>query len=360
MSYNNIIIYFMSGTGNSYRAAKWMGQVAEDNDVNTKVITIEDGNPEKEIENSSDNLVGIVMPTHFWTAPWHMMRFVYRLPRRKSTHAFCVATRSGLKVGPVFLNGVSGSATFIIALILALKGYSVQGIMGLSMPTKVMWIWPGLPLKANMRIINHAKVRADKFIGSILSGDKKWITWNNLYDIICAFFFFPASLGFLLVGRFFHAKLFFANNKCNSCGICAQSCPVGAIKMWGKEKPWPFWRYNCESCMRCMAFCPQKAVEVGHSWAVILYLIITIPVATYFLAAVGGSVPGILNSWIKGLVHFLYIYPAIFISYYLFYFLTRIPVINTIFTYTTLTHIFRRYHEPDTKLKEIIAQKRKI
>lgn len=43
----------------------------------------------------------------------------------------------------------------------------------------------------------------------------------------------------------------------------------------------------------------------------------------------------------------------LFLSYYIFYWLMKIKPINALFTYTTFTHIYPRYHEPDTKLKDL-------
>ena len=37
----------------------------------------------------------------------------------------------------------------------------------------------------------------------------------------------------------------------------------------------------------------------------------------------------------------------------------KIKPINTLFTYTTFTHIYPRYHEPDTSLKEFRVKKDK-
>jgi hypothetical protein len=131
MSYKSAVIYVMSGTGNSYRSSVWFKDFSEEKKASARVIPVEQANPEEEILEGSQSLVGIVMPTHGFTAPWHMLKFVYRLPRRRSTHAFCVATRAGLKFGRVFTPGISGSGTFIIAVLLALKGYDVLGVMSL-------------------------------------------------------------------------------------------------------------------------------------------------------------------------------------------------------------------------------------
>ncbi len=166
-----------------------------------------------------------------------------------------------------------------------------------------------------------------------------------------------------MIGRFFLAKLFFANNNCNGCGVCSSYCSVGAIKMRGKKNPRPFWKYNCESCMRCAAFCPHNAVEAGHSWGIILYFISAVPISAYLFSWLGRYIPGIGSlegHWIGDILNLIYYYPAIFISYYIFSVLIQLPVINWLFTHTTMTHFWGRYREHDTKLKNIAARKKDI
>lgn len=110
--------------------------------------------------------------------------------------------------------------------------------------------------------------------------------------------------------------------------------------------------------MRCSAYCPRHAIEAGQSWGVLLYFISTVPVAAYLFSWLNGYVSGVANlgeSWIGSILDLLYYYPAIFLSYYLFHILLRIPAMHWIFTHTTMTHLsfWGRYHEPGTKLKQI-------
>ena len=362
MSYRKTVIYFLSGTGNSYRVSTWLEQQAAEAGLQTKICSVNDADPAQEIEASSETLLGLVLPTHGFTAPWHMIKFALRLPRRKATHVFCMATRAGLRFGNVFLPGISGSATFLISLILFLKGYRVRGVTAVDMPSNWYSLHPTQRALSIERIKKRAMFKTRKSLTRLLSGGRMWLTWNNLYEAIWGVLLSYISLLYLAAGRFFLAKLFFANRNCDGCGICASNCPVGAIKMQGSDSPWPFWRYNCESCMKCAAFCPKNAIEAGHSWAVILWILTSWPASIFLLSRLGLYFPGaekLSGTWMASAIDLAFFYPALIISYFVFSRLLRIPLINRLFSVTTFTHLtcWGPYLEPETKIKHLQDRK---
>jgi hypothetical protein len=109
-----------------------------------------------------------------------------------------------------------------------------------------------------------------------------------------------------------------------------------------------------------MGYCRKKAVEAGHSWVFLQSFIMAVPVfaniTTGLTNAIGGSL-GIKNDWLMLLVEALYYIPALILSYWAFWMLIRIPAINTIFSVTTLTHYFKRFHDPETRLRSLIKRK---
>jgi hypothetical protein len=141
-SLKNCLLYYWSGTGNSYRISTWVKKMAEERGLTCQLRSVDKCNPVKEIKNDKESILGIIFPTHGFTAPWHILKFVWQLPRNRSTHAFCIAARAGLKFGKVFPPGISGSATFIVALILWLKGYHVRGAMSVDMPSNWFSLHP--------------------------------------------------------------------------------------------------------------------------------------------------------------------------------------------------------------------------
>lgn len=349
-------ICYWSGTGNSYRVAQWMGAIAEQRGVETDTLSFAEARAKKGFAAPKQSFVNLVFPTHGFTAPWHVMKFAWNMPHGNSTRVYCVATRAGLKFGSVFIPGISGSATFVIALMLLLKGYKVYGTMSVDMPSNWYSLHPIQSRKSHEAIIKRAERRVAGFMDKALSQSKVWVTGNNLYELILGLALSLVSVGYLLFGKFFLAKLFFANTSCDGCGLCQKHCTVGAISMRGKDRR-PFWKYNCESCMKCAALCPHNAIEAGHSWGVILYFVTTLPIFAYLLSLLGAdSFAKAFDGYLLGnFLNILYFYPAIFVSYYAFSLLIRIPFVNHLFTNTTLTHLpfWGRYREPGTKLRDL-------
>lgn len=50
------------------------------------------------------------------------------------------------------------------------------------------------------------------------------------------------------------------NRLCNSCGVCARSCPLQAIPL---DNPKQVDKSKCISCMRCVKVCPNQARQVN-------------------------------------------------------------------------------------------------
>ena len=355
MRYKDVSIYFMTGTGNSYRAAIQMAEAAKNHEVSVRVLPIEKGGPSRGIMDGEQRLLGLIMPTHGFTAPWPMIRFTLRLPPGNGTHAFVVPTRAGLRFWRHYTPGMEGTAGYLIALILLIKGYSVRSVTGLDMPSNWTSLHPGLKPGSVVGIIHRAKQKCTSLMETILTGDRRFSPGSFL-QLLFGLLLIPISAGYLVLGRFYLAKLFFADNRCTGCGICVDNCPNRAVRMQGGKNPRPYWTFSCESCMRCMGYCPAKAIQAGHSLGILLYFITTIPVGVLILNKLGHIFAGIQDlptTWMNNLFQYPYILLSLYICYLLFTLLIRIPIINSVFTWTTFTRIWRRYHEPETTIKEI-------
>ena len=83
-----IRIFYMSGTGNSHRVATWMQEFSKKQGADSQIHSIDKIKIEYKTKEVARNLLGIVCPTHGFTAPWHVIKFALRLPLGRSTRAF--------------------------------------------------------------------------------------------------------------------------------------------------------------------------------------------------------------------------------------------------------------------------------
>jgi len=73
--YEKLVLYYQSGTGNSYRTAVWMAEATQKAGLPVELIPIHLANPVKELTDNAKSLVGFVSPTHGFIAPWSMLKF---------------------------------------------------------------------------------------------------------------------------------------------------------------------------------------------------------------------------------------------------------------------------------------------
>lgn len=94
-----------------------------------------------------------------------------------------------------------------------------------------------------------------------------------------------------------------------------------------------------------MNYCPNKAVEVSYPLAVAFYFV-SVTILGNLLADL--EFAGLM-------VRYLFTIGAVYIAYWVFHLhlLNIIPLISRMFSVTTLTHYYRRYHEPQTKLSDM-------
>jgi len=372
--YKEAVFYVMSGTGNTYRVSRWIEEIVNRHKVKAKVVMIEDADFNNDFNRSPDFLVGLLFPTHGFMPPWSMIKFLFRMPKRTNVSVMCVATRGALKIESLQIPGAAGFATFFAAIMMFIKGYRVKAIFSLDMPSNFINFHWGLHPKNVDKISNKAQSRLKLLIPRILNDQIILFTRNNLWEslwCVLLFWLFPIyPIIYLIIARMFMAKVMFSNNKCVGCGMCARFCPNNAILMKdiGTKKR-PYWTYHCENCLRCMGYCRKRAVEAGHSWAVLLYFITSVPVISYAWAWLHGALnfyPVISGYWTAEIVYIFkvalytaYFLSAVFLSYWIFWHLIQFPFFNKFFSLTTLTHYYRRYHQPQTRLKDMAGIKGK-
>ena len=55
-------------------------------------------------------------------------------------------------------------------------------------------------------------------------------------------------------------KFFFADDNCNTCGVCESICPVNNIQLVEGK---PQWQHKCQQCLACINLCPENSIQYG-------------------------------------------------------------------------------------------------
>lgn len=347
--YNQLIIYYFSGTGNAKNAAYWIKEVADQKGINNTLINIDRFEKIVIPEVNGKVLVGFCSPTHGFNLPPITLKFIAKFPGIKNADVFILNTRGGLKLSKLFIPGLSGLAQILPALILLFKGFRVVGMQPLDLPSNWIILHPGLRKPVIDSIYLRCQKIVDSFANKLLDGGRKY---KALLSLPIDLLMIPVAIGYYFIGRFFLAKTLVATDACNRCGICIKHCPVKAIKM---IKNIPFWSYKCESCMRCINTCPQRAIETAHGFSILIFYIamgIIIPLIfthlkSYFQFELENATVSVyLISVLEWAIFIL----IVFIGYRLLHFFMKNKTFNKIIIYTSLSKykFWRRYHSPKT------------
>ncbi len=348
MKYDQLIIYYFSGTGNARNAAIWIEKIAKEKGLKTHLINIDRFKTVGIPELTGKTLIGFCSPTHGFNMPPIVLRFLTKYPRVNNVDGFILNTRGGLKLGKFFLPGLSGVAQLLPALILRLKGFRIVGMQALDLPSNWLILHPGLKEKVIDSIYKRCNVIVNKFAASLLEGKPKY---KALLSVPVDLALTPISLGYYFIGRFFFAKTLIATNDCTNCNICILKCPTEAIKIVDDK---PFWTYKCESCMRCANICPHRAIETTHGFYALVISIFSLIISPFLVSVLKHfEVLDFINKYevtkqIWSIIDTIILLMFVFISYGIIHFLMRFKFVDRIITYTSLSKykFWRRYKPP--------------
>ena len=346
--YENVTIYYFSGTGNALTASRWIRENAEKKGIKTDLISIDRFKKIRVPAAEGKRLLGFCYPTHGFSLPWIMLKFIFRFPAKERCDVFLLNTRAGSKIFNWCAPGISGIAQILPALILLVKGFKIRSLFPLDMPSNWIAVHPGFKPVTVAAIVARCRVMVDGFCDKVLAG-RKYFRPNVFVMMPLDIALAPVAFMYFMYGRFFFAKLYIASTDCDACSLCEQKCPTASIIMINKR---PFWKFSCESCMRCINICPRKAIQTSHSLAVVIAVISSFLPIALLLKILNSYIPLSLHKPADFIVNWGISLTLFFVVSGLVFWLIRLKWINKFFAATSLTKYWRRYIAPGIKPRD--------
>jgi ferredoxin len=346
--YNQLIIYYFSGTGNAKNCAYWICAEAGKLGIKADMIDISRTDVKNITPPSAGTLVGFCSPTHGFDFPGITRKFIRRFPVADGADVFVLNTRAGVRLFKSVIPGLSGVLHYVSAIILLYKGYRITGLLPVDLPSNWISLHPAIGPAGTEIIYTKQKRKVTLFAEKILTGKT---VYRALYDVLQDLIISPVTIGYLLMGRFFLSKSYFASRDCTGCMRCLKECPVSAITVVDGRM---FWTAKCESCMHCMNICPEKAIETPHGFLIAFFYFFSIAISALSAYLVINSAAGTYLSFMNnGFIRFLIIsaaaLPFYFMTYRIIHYLMRVPAIERVMVFTSLTRLkyWGRYKAPE-------------
>ncbi|MGM9522176.1 MAG: EFR1 family ferrodoxin [Oscillospiraceae bacterium] len=228
------MIYYFSATGNSQWAASELAQLTSDN-----IASITDIMRDPPRDIPVQDVLGIVFPIHAYGPPRIVRDFVKLLRPEPSTYIYAVAT--------------CGSSTGYAFSMLE-ENFRFDAAYSICMPNNYI-----ITYDVNSEALVKRKLRdAPKSLKRIAKGvnsraHEELLSRGGLSRAQSYSYYDSYQ-------REITDEPFYSESKCDSCGVCAQVCPLGNIKLKDGK---PSWNGSCMLCMACINSCPVRAIQYG-------------------------------------------------------------------------------------------------
>jgi ferredoxin len=233
-------IFYFSGTGNTLASAKQIAAALGDTAVISIARVMEKSGPDKRapIAIESDSVI-IMYPAYGYGAPAMVRAFLKRADVRCEYLAVLVLYASKAGGAPAAAKNLLKKRKIKVNYFGRIR--SVENYIPMFGAPKDEKVGPRVALQKTETARVADDIRARKT------------------NKVLGFRPFAAFINLLFRGgRHLFVKSYRVLPSCTGCGVCANICPTGCIKIEnGRAKV----TKNCEHCQACLNFCPHKAIR---------------------------------------------------------------------------------------------------
>lgn len=233
-----MVLYF-SGTGNSKYAAKIISQTTND-----ELVSLNDRIKNKNYSPlHSEKPYVLVCPVYAGRIPRIVEEYILRTEFKGTKKIYFAVTCAQ----------TPWITEKYISKLCSHKQLVSLGFNSIIMPQNYIVNGGTKSMAENKPIIAKAKGKIEK-IAKCINEQKKLVIEIPGKAIM------STVLNPIMYKMMISAKGFYATDKCNGCGKCAERCPLNNISL---ENGKPVWGNNCTHCMACIGGCPTQAIEYG-------------------------------------------------------------------------------------------------
>ena len=243
------MIFYFSGTGNSFYAAKKLAEATGEN-----LISISQALKERQFsyELADHEKIGFVMPIYAWDMPHFIVDFIRKLEMKgyRDQYVFGLFTGGG-KTGAGYA-GERLEKTLQAKRIILSAGFYVL------MPGNYTVGYGAMPKEMETKVLDSAEKELIK-ITDWIKEEKEMMEYGG-YPIPN---FVYQGISYLFNKKAMDTEKFYVKENCISCGKCETNCPIGVIQMENGKPKWT--KSRCTKCLACVNLCPVEAIEYGNS-----------------------------------------------------------------------------------------------
>lgn len=240
------MIFYFSGTGNSYCVAK---QVAES--TNDRMVNVAEAWQNKQFSYAiaEGEKIGFIYPIHAWAPPTLMLRFIKKL---QMTNTYDAYVYSLLTCGDDWEGSVERMKHTLEHI-----GLTLRGDFKLIMPDSCIINGDVDNPERAKRKLMAAPETLNRVINDIIAQK------DTYRPVKYSFYKSHFIYSLFQIGKLF--PWFKVNDDCVGCGMCAKACPMHMIEMKEKKNrihKVPKWkRRGCVQCNACLNVCPKRAID---------------------------------------------------------------------------------------------------